>query len=597
MHLLEDDLSKKTFSAMIQSMNRFLLDRIVSDYKSMKPDSSVADQTLGTIALTSLRCVKCNTETGKTETSLVNDLVYFTKNSKPSHGRGPRATFSQVLKHSIEKENPIKGWCITCRRYLPMATKRSIKTLPRLMMLNAAVESKEAKQIWSTKGWLPEKIGVSADTGHFQCYEGEDLEKRLRNGTHLSIYELVGVVADVTVPGQQSSHLVSLVNSKSQLSEKYDVCSNVFKARRKLIGSAKDSDWHVFNDFLVKAVSKEEGLDFSPPWKTPCIVSYQQVGHGERDDSWKNSLDATLLYVDHLQRYVQFSLLETIFHVVDIQKPRIDQDFSSISSSSDIRTFKTLSAESEAPVKGTRVAIDAEFVLLHQEEIDIKADGSRETVRPNRMGLARVSVLRGSGIDEGLPFIDDYIITTEPVVDYLTAYSGIHAGDLDKGRSKHYLVPLKIAYKKLWLLLNLGCIFVGHGLLKDFRTINIHIPKDQVIDTVDLFYMKSRQRKLSLRFLAWYLLKEDIQSETHDSIEDASTALKLYRKYEEFEDAGIMEMMLNSIYAKGREVNFKVPGSQNPTSGIYRDSPSAPPAILNIQSPGRNIRSTEPRWQ
>ena len=50
----------------------------------------------------------------------------------------------------------------------------------------------------------------------------------------------------------------------------------------------------------------------------------------------------------------------------------------------------------------------------------------------------------------------------------------------------------------------------------------------QVIDTVFLFHFK-RQRKLSLRFLASYLLKEDIQQQTHDSIEDARTAVKLYQ--------------------------------------------------------------------
>ena len=171
-----------------------------------------------------------------------------------------------------------------------------------------------------------------------------------------------------------------------------------------------------------------------------------------------------------------------------------------------------------------------------------------------------MSVLRGRGIDEGLAFIDDYIVTTEPIVDYLTAYSGIIPGDLDRGFSRHHLVPFKVAYKKLWLLLNLGCVFIGHGLSKDFRIINMHVPKNQVIDTVDLFFLQSRgQRKLSLRFLAWQVLKEDIQQDTHDSIEDARTAMKLYRKYQEFQDAGILEVMLNDIYAKGGKMNFRVP--------------------------------------
>lgn len=167
--------------------------------------------------------------------------------------------------------------------------------------------------------------------------------------------------------------------------------------------------------------------------------------------------------------------------------------------------------------------------------------------------------MRGQGEFEGVPFIDDYISIREPIVDYLTSYSGITEDDLNPHTTKHSLLPLKVAYKKLWILLNLGCKFLGHGLKQDFRVINIHVPKSQIIDTIDLFFLKSRLRKLSLAFLAWYLLKEDIQMETHDSIEDSRTALQLYRKYLEFKDAGILDAMLQDIYRAGRDVNFKPP--------------------------------------
>ena len=215
--------------------------------------------------------------------------------------------------------------------------------------------------------------------------------------------------------------------------------------------------------------------------------------------------------------------------------------------------------ETERPGPESIIALDTEFVAVRQPEIEMNSDGERETIRPIVYALARASVVRGHGEDEGVPFIDDYIAIREPIVDYLTSYSGITQEDLDPRISQHSLLSLKIVYKKLWILLNLGCKFLGHGLKQDFRVVNIHVPKAQVIDTIDLFFLRSRLRKLSLAFLAWYLLKEDIQMETHDSIEDSRTALKLYKKYLEFQDAGILETMLQDIYRAGRDVNFKAP--------------------------------------
>ena len=44
---------------------------------------------------------------------------------------------------------------------------------------------------------------------------------------------------------------------------------------------------------------------------------------------------------------------------------------------------------------------------------------------PARLGLARVSVVRGAGARAGEPCIDDYIQAVEPVHDYLTKWSGL----------------------------------------------------------------------------------------------------------------------------------------------------------------------------
>ena len=105
-------------------------------------------------------------------------------------------------------------------------------------------------------------------------------------------------------------------------------------------------------------------------------------------------------------------------------------------------------------------------------------------------------------------------------------------------------------------LIDIGCKFVGHGLKKDFRIINVHIPNDQVFDTVELFH-KPRQRKIALRFLASFLLNEEIQSQTHDSIEDANTAMKVYKKYSELVEKGTFKATLDKIYLDGQRRDWK----------------------------------------
>lgn len=218
--------------------------------------------------------------------------------------------------------------------------------------------------------------------------------------------------------------------------------------------------------------------------------------------------------------------------------------------------------------------------MLQQEETEIISDGTKSLVRPKQLSLARVSVVRGQGPDKGVPFIDDFIITRDTIVDYLTEFSGIEPGDLDPATSKRALVTQQTSYKRLWLLLNLGCVFIGHGLHNDFRTISmylqfsllffllthvvdIQVPKSQVLDTLDIYFLPSRQRRLSLKFLAWYLLHENVQTNNHDSIEDAHTALLLYTKYQELVRDGTFETTLKNVYAEGKMYNFKPPSANS----------------------------------
>ncbi|KYK55176.1 PAB-dependent poly-specific ribonuclease subunit PAN2 [Drechmeria coniospora] len=514
--LLEEDLHGSSLNVMLQGLTRFFLEKIVQDYRSMSPSSSSMEQILATSATSSIRCMNCRSEYTRPGSTFVNDLLYPPlKQPGRNSTKMPRVTFSQVLKSSIERETTSKGWCSRCQRYQTIATRKSIYNIPAVLMLNTAITNPDHRMLWSTPGWLPEEIGIIVDQGQFYCYEGEDLKLHLQRGMHnITVYSLIGMAINVEGGQTQKPHLVAVIN--------------VAHAEPEAPG---ESQWHLFNDFLVRTVRTDDALAFNTSWKVPSVICFQmKQANNKIDTDWKDHLDTSILY----------------------------QDFSP-SLNSEVKTYQILDPKTERPGPETIIALDTEFVAVRQPEIEMNSDGERETIRPIVYALARASVVRGHGEKEGTPFIDDYIAIKEPIVDYLTSYSGIREEDLDPRISKHSLLPLKMAYKKLWVLLNLGCKFLGHGLKQDFRVVNIHVPKTQVIDTIDLFFLQSRLRKLSLAFLAWCLLKEDIQLETHDSIEDSRTALKLYRKYLEFEDAGILDAMLQDIYRAGREVNFKPP--------------------------------------
>ncbi|GAM89839.1 hypothetical protein ANO11243_078780 [Dothideomycetidae sp. 11243] len=547
---LMEELHNTPLTAMIQSANRYFLRSFSEAFKRLPPYSGHMEHAITTLAMTAIKCGHCNNEMLKPGATAVHDLVYPAKTVK-LHPRAPRPTFSQILKQSVERQEQTRGWCDRCKRYQQLSTRKTIQETPKVLMINAAIHSMDNRQLWATPNWLPHEIGVIVNNGQFFCYEGQDLRLHLQRGVYdITVYELVGFVADIQSVENQSSHLVSLVNVSPSSPETGDRQS-----------------WHLFNDFLVRQIAPEEALRFDANWKMPSVLAFQAKSSSKViDDSWKATLDPTLLY----------------------QLPR------GPFKNPDPSVLRPLAMGAETPVPLMPVAIDAEFVALSKAEIDVRADGTRETIRPPRHGLARVSVLRGSGKDTSLPFIDDYIAISEPVIDYLTEWSGINPGDLDRSMSKHNLVSLKAAYKKLWLLLNLGVVFVGHGLAKDFRTINIHVPKSQVIDTVDLFSLGLRsQRRLSLRFLAWFLLKEDIQDGEagHDSVEDARTALKLWLKWKELQEVGLVEQTIDDIWDKGREMGFKVPGQwRREQDRLDADRPLTPAGYGSAPgTPGKRV--------
>lgn len=556
LRLIEEENPNTPITEMLQNLTRFLLTQIAGDFRRMQPESNAMEDALATSGVTYMRCMQCRSETSRAVSTYVNNLKYPAPQRQSNRGgRQPKITFSQVLKSSVEQDSSTKGWCEMCQRYQTLLNRKTIGSIPSILTLNASgpqnLNYPEFRRLWGTPGWLPEEIGIIVDgAGQFFCYEGEDLKLHLQRGIHdVKVYSLVGMAVNVDNGGQpQKPHIVAMVNT----------------AHAEPTAPDKPK-WHLFNDFLVRPTSAGEALSFNTNWKTPSVVLFQLKSENNKiDTTWKSRIDTSILYMDYGRRQAGNE------------------------------TYRPLVAKTEKPGPDTIMALDTEFVALKRPEIEMNPEGEMETIRPMTHALARVSVVRGQGEDEGLPCIDDYIIIKEPVVDYLTLYSGITRNDLDPRTSQHTLLPLKKAYKKLWVLLNLGCKFLGHGLKQDFRVINIQVPKSQIIDTIDLFFLKSRLRKLSLAFLAWWALKENIQMETHDSIEDARTALKLYRKYLEYRDAGVLDALLQEVYRVGRDVNFKPPKQNGSETQTGTDSPSAkrtissPTSATAVTTPGTN---------
>ena len=69
-----------------------------------------------------------------------------------------------------------------------------------------------------------------------------------------------------------------------------------------------------------------------------------------------------------------------------------------------------------------------------------------------------------------------------------------------------------------------------------------------MIDTVDIYFLRSRHR-LSLRFLSRFVL----QMETHDPIEDARSAPKLYKAHHECEERSVFDAQLEELYRAGEQ--------------------------------------------
>jgi PAB-dependent poly(A)-specific ribonuclease subunit 2 len=415
----------------------------------------------------------------------------------------------------------------------------------------------------AARGVIPPRFYWEVPTSASKVDEGlQHLLKQLEsfNGESVQIKSLPPII--VLLLNAEHGHLKppsSLKFTRPPNDEfNYVLCSNVihladdvddpgiFVSHHKLGGA---DNYILINDYLVSAPQPEDSLEMQIPALTShSVVVTFYVLDKFRGPRWSEK-DSDLKPVSLYETAGQLLLNDFL---ADPLQRNIEQKFRSpLQSLTDIQM-------------GDIVAIDAEYVVLEwANKRPDEPEWMRRQRRPH-MSLARVSCVLSSTNGDERTIIDDYVRTEDAVLDYLTQYSGIHDGDLSVEFSTRSLTSIKSSYLKLRALVDRGVRFVGHGLPQDFRVCNIAVPSSQIIDTLEIFH-RPGMRKLSLRFLAFHVLGERVQEDEHDSVEDARTSLRLYRKYEEAVRQGNFEALMDRVMQKGQETNWYVPEERKKT--------------------------------
>ena len=513
----------------------------------------IMDDVFGHAVVIERQCVQGQHTLQRQQTVLSSRMTYSTQvytasSPLPSTQHvGLGQTGEAMLQRALVDESVGRVWCEHCGAYQVMRSRRQWLTFPHTLNVECNIASDRDERVWRQARpapteedradgdvhWLPAFLAVTLDTqgrgAQVQRLSRAQAEAEAAAGGREDrrVYELTGVISRITDPPEKDSPLFT-TNGEHLVTH----CNISRHYHKEASAGTADSprQWYAFNEFAILPSDTYEATCFTYPWKQPCVLLYSAMEAA--------GVDVPPAVNPFMAGVVPFSYAPSLSLRSDLHRP----------------TFTPLHP-TERLSPAMRVAIDCEFVCVQPELLS----HTGSVLRPARLTLARVSVIRGTAGAPllGVPFMDDYINTSEPVVDYLTQYSGLSPGDLDAATSPHYLTTLKQSYIRLRHLVDAGVCFIGHGLVNDFAMLNLWVRGEQVVDTVELWRVEG-QRRLSLRFLAKHVLGVDIQREVHDSIEDARTALHLVAKWEELKQRGKLDETLRQLYTIGRREGFKV---------------------------------------
>lgn len=145
--------------------------------------------------------------------------------------------------------------------------------------------------------------------------------------------------------------------------------------------------------------------------------------------------------------------------------------------------------------------------------------------------LCRVSVVLLRGQEAYHTLLDTWVLVDRDIVDYRSAITGLGEKSLPPATVARPRVGFETARAAVASLIA-GKIVVGHALWNDFKALKLHHPQSLVRDTA--LYLKLRPPwrahllpSLNLLARCW-LGDEACQTGVHDSVADATTALRIY---------------------------------------------------------------------
>lgn len=214
---------------LLQGFNKFLMERIAIDERSVNstPSENKFEQIAGCATSSKSEISVCGTTTTR-QSVIYNIELYppkiFQVQSRPK--------FLQALQNSLDITSQNRGWCDTCRKYQIMNTTKHFHTLPGILNIHIPL-GKNAHQGDAFPGAGILGLKPSQNNGEvlmderFWCVKNwPSLDFAVRKAEHGlrimqtkevqpgdDVYDLLGIVVEISSAGRPDNHLVSLIRS------------------------------------------------------------------------------------------------------------------------------------------------------------------------------------------------------------------------------------------------------------------------------------------------------------------------------------------------------------------------------------------------